>query len=149
MQICARSRWSAIRAPSNRSPKQTRIQEKADKEDELSPGKTITQAICHHALRPPSEEMPRLSDGLPTRVGKIAPLKTIEPCGINAVAEDERVEIEVAIDSGATETVMPEETLNGIISITESAACKRGVVYEVADGTQIPNLGEETPGGDG
>ena len=37
---------------------------------------------------------------------------------------------------------MPEETLNGIIGITESAACKRGVVYEVADGARIPNLGE-------
>ena len=72
--------------------------------------------------------MPRLSEELPKRVEKIAPLKTIEPCGINAVAEDEWVEIEVAVDSGATETVMPEETLNGIISITESAACKRGVV---------------------
>ena len=52
------------------------------------------------------------------------------------------MEIEVAADSGATETVMPEETLNGIIGITGSAACKRGVMYEVADGTQIPNLGE-------
>lgn len=50
--------------------------------------------------------------------------------------------IEVVVDNGATDTVMPEETLNGIIGITESAACKRGVVYEVADGTQIPNLGE-------
>ena len=42
-------------------------------------------------------------------VEKIAPLKTIEPCGINAVAEDEDewVEIEVAVDSGATDTVMP------------------------------------------
>ena len=37
---------------------------------------------------------------------------------------------------------MSEETLNGIIDITESACCKRGVVYEVADDTQIPNLGE-------
>ena len=78
----------------------------------------------------------------PKRIEKIAPLKTIEPCGINAVAEDEWVEIEVEVDSGATETVMPEETLNGIIGITESVACKRGVVYEVADGIQIPNLGE-------
>ena len=58
------------------------------------------------------------------------------------MAEDEWVEIEIAVDSGATETVMSEETLNGIIDITESAACKRGIVYEVADGTQIPNLGE-------
>lgn len=37
---------------------------------------------------------------------------------------------------------MSEETLNGIIDITESAACKRGIVYEVADGIQTPNLGE-------
>ena len=58
------------------------------------------------------------------------------------MADDEWVEIEVAVDSGATETVMGEETLNGIIDISESSACKRGVTYEVANGTQIPNLGE-------
>ena len=57
-------------------------------------------------------------------VENIAPLRTIEPAGINAVAEDEWVEIEVAVDSGATEMVTPEETLNGIIGITESAACQ-------------------------
>ena len=74
--------------------------------------------------------------------GELATLKTIEPAGINAVAEDEWVEIEIAVDSGATETVMSGETLNGVIDITESATCKRGIVYEVADGTQIPNLGE-------
>jgi hypothetical protein len=69
-------------------------------------------------------------------------LKTIEPGGINAVSEDEWVEIDVAVDSGATETVMGEETLNGVIDITEGAACKRGVKYECADGVEIPNLGE-------
>ena len=58
------------------------------------------------------------------------------------MAEDEWVEIEVAVDSGATETVMSDDTLNGVIDITENAACKRGIVYEVADGTQIPYLGE-------
>ena len=74
-------------------------------------------------------------------VEKIMPRRTIEPCGINAVAKDDWVEIEVSVDSGSTDTAVPEETLNGIIDITESAACKRGVVYEVADGTQIPKLG--------
>jgi len=77
-----------------------------------------------------------------TSAGKLSTLKTIEPAGLNSIAEDEWVEIDVAIDSGATETVMSEETLNGVIDIKESAACKRGIVYEVADGTQIPNLGE-------
>ena len=77
-----------------------------------------------------------------TPAGKLATLRTIEPGGFNAVAEDEWVEVDVAIDSGATETVMSEETLSGVIDIKESAACKRGIVYEVADGTQIPNLGK-------
>ena len=56
--------------------------------------------------------------------------KTIEPGGINAVSGDEWVEIDVAVDSGATETVMGEETLNGVIDIIEGAACKHGVKYE-------------------
>ena len=66
-----------------------------------------------------------------------------EPTGaICTVAEDEWVEIEVAIDSGATETVMVEETLSGIVDIIEGPALRRGVAYEVANGVEIPNLGE-------
>ena len=66
-----------------------------------------------------------------------------EPSGaICTVTEDEWVEIEVAIDSGATETVMAEETINGIVDITEGPACRRGVTYEVANRVEIPNLGE-------
>ena len=34
---------------------------------------------------------------------------------LNAIAEDEWVEVDVAVDSGATETVMSEETLSGVI----------------------------------
>ena len=67
---------------------------------------------------------------------------TIEPHGINTVGEEEWVEIDVAVDSGASETVMSEKTLAGVIEITEGPACKRGVMYEVANGVQIPNLGE-------
>ena len=66
-----------------------------------------------------------------------------EPSGaICTVAEDEWIEIEVAIDSGATETVMAAETLNGIVDITEGPALRRGVTYEVANGVETPNLGE-------
>ena len=46
------------------------------------------------------------------------------------------------VDSGATDTVMTEGTLDGVIDITEGPAFKRGVHYEVADGTEIPNLGQ-------
>ena len=37
---------------------------------------------------------------------------------------------------------MSERTLAGVIDVTEGPATKRGVTYEVADGTEIPNLGE-------
>ena len=76
----------------------------------------------------------KIEEGPPELVGELATIRTIEPAGINAVAEDEWVEIAIAVDSGATEPVMSEETLNVVIGITESAACKRGTVYETADG---------------
>ena len=80
---------------------------------------------------------------IPSRkVEEVNGVRTVEPNGINAVGDEEWTEIEVAVDSGATETVMGEDTLAGVIDITEGAACKRGVQYEVANGVQIPNLGE-------
>ena len=38
-------------------------------------------------------------------------MKVIELHGINAVADEEWVEVDVKIDSGATETVIPESML--------------------------------------
>ena len=99
----------------------------------------ISSNIRAPLIAPRGSIVPSDSEVLPA--GELATLRTIEPAGINAIAEDEWVEVDVAIDSGAAETVMSEETLNGVIDIKESAACKRGIVYEVADGTQIPNLG--------
>ena len=72
----------------------------------------------------------------------LAGLTTVEPLGINAVPEDEWVEVEATVDSGASETVMGEKTLNGVIGITEGPAFERGVKYECADGEQIPNFGD-------
>jgi hypothetical protein len=74
--------------------------------------------------------------------GKVMPLVAKEPSGIKAVSAEEWVQIDVQVDSGATETVMSEATLAGVIDITEGPAYKRGVVYEVANGEEIPNLGE-------
>ena len=74
---------------------------------------------------------------------QLNPLTVIEPTGsINAVVDDEWVTIDVAIDSGASETVLDEKTLSGIIDITEGPALRRGISYEVANGVEIPNLGE-------
>ena len=50
-------------------------------------------------------------------------------------------EIEITIDSGACDTVMPMR-LCGHISVMETEDSKRGMVYEVANGEEIPNLGE-------
>ena len=70
------------------------------------------------------------------------PLRMVEPHGVNTVGKEEWVEIDVAVDSGATETVMSAEPLDGVIDITEGPALARGVKYEVANGVEIPNLGE-------
>ena len=71
-------------------------------------------------------------------------LQAIEPEGFNAVgeAEPEWQDIEFAVDSGATESVINEEMLPAV-PITESEASKRGVKYEVANGVRIPNLGQK------
>ena len=51
-------------------------------------------------------------------------------------------EIDMAIDSGATETVVGEGMLESIETV-EGEAYRKGVQYEVARGTLIPNLGEK------
>ena len=50
-------------------------------------------------------------------------------------------ELEVTVDSGACETVMPEEACDHI-KITPSLQSMRGDAYEVANGETVPNLGE-------
>ena len=49
----------------------------------------------------------------------------------------------MAVDSGANESVTPEEALRSV-EMKEGDAKRKGVMYEVADGTLIPNLGENT-----
>ena len=49
----------------------------------------------------------------------------------------------MAVDSGASESVLPEEELPSV-RLTEGEAKRKGVKYEVADGTLIPNLGEKS-----
>jgi len=71
-------------------------------------------------------------------------LGTIEPEGVRAVGEQdgEWQEIDFAVDSGASETVI-NEGMGSNIKMTESAGSKRGVNYEVANGEYIPNEGEK------
>ena len=65
-------------------------------------------------------------------------LKTIEAENICPIVETgEWEEIDMAVDSGATESV------GASIEAQPGEASRRGVKYEVADGTAIRNYGEK------
>ena len=69
-------------------------------------------------------------------------MSTIMSQGINSVGKDEWEEVEMTIDSGASETVVGEDMLASV-ELREGLGSKRGVEYEVANGVRIPNLGEK------
>ena len=69
-------------------------------------------------------------------------LQAIEPEGVNMIMQGEWQELEMAVDSGATETVVGEDMLTDI-DTKPGAASRKGVQYEVANGVRIPNLGEK------
>ena len=71
----------------------------------------------------------------------VSSLGVVEPYSIGAVAEGGWEVLEMALDSGAAETVGSEDMLASV-DIQEGEAKKKGVQYEIADGTLIPNLGE-------
>jgi len=84
-----------------------------------------------------------LVDGTSGVMGVLKPIKTIEPERLNQISADGEWElIELAVDSGATESVIPSEALTSVPTV-EGQASRRGVLYEVANGTQIPNEGEK------
>ena len=60
---------------------------------------------------------------------------------LNAVGPTEWTTIEVIVDSGACETVMPRDLL-AHIRIVPSEQSRAKVEYEVASGHTVPNLGE-------
>jgi hypothetical protein len=69
-------------------------------------------------------------------------LGVVEPKGVMAITQGTWEEIEMAVDSGAGETVVGEDMLE-TIQTEEGEAMRRGVQYEIADGTLIPNQGEK------
>ena len=78
-----------------------------------------------------------------TNKKSINTLVEIVPAGVNAMEElQEWEEIEMAVDSGATETVVSEDMIKGV-DTKPGEATRRGVQYEVASGDLIPNLGEK------
>ena len=78
------------------------------------------------------------------RCKTLNPLTIVPIAGsVCSVSDEKFVQIDMMVDSGATETVMAEKCLDGVIDISEGAALKRGIHYECANGSQIPNLGEQ------
>lgn len=69
-------------------------------------------------------------------------LVTIEPEGLCVIGEGEWECVEMAVDSGATETVIGEHMVTAV-KTTEEPASRRGVAYEIANGDTIPNHGEK------
>ena len=75
--------------------------------------------------------------------GKIIVIRTIELESLNTVSDDGQWEKpELAVDSGATESVIPPNSPS-CIPTEEGVASKGGVQYEVASGHYIPNEGEK------
>ena len=69
-------------------------------------------------------------------------LQTVQPQGLNAIQDGGWEEVEMAVDSGASETVINEDMVMSA-ELREGAASRRGMVYQVANGEKIPNLGEK------
>ena len=95
-------------------------------------------------MRKTKEPMPRVKRWRKLKITEmLAPIKTIEPEQINNITADGKwEEIELAVDSGATESVGPAELVAHVPTLP-SPASQRGVMYEVASGHQIPNEGEK------
>jgi predicted RNase H-like nuclease (RuvC/YqgF family) len=93
-----------------------------------------------------TQEVWRVSTGRKRQRKKqehLRPLVAVEPEGINALGSQQEWEIlELAVDSGATETVVNEDNIESV-NTQPGMASKRGVKYEVANGVRIPNLGEK------
>jgi hypothetical protein len=73
---------------------------------------------------------------------KVGMLGIVEPQQVNVIGTGDWEVIEMAVDSGASESVTHEEELRSV-QVTDGEAKRRGVKYEVADGTLIPNMGEK------
>lgn len=109
----------------------------------LAPTKVEDCPSWKFAGSKPKASQKGTADGNFTDKGRVSTLTVIEPEGeIQAVIDDEWELVEAAVDSGATENVMSEKTLQSV-KTTEGESSRRGVSYEVANGVRIPNLGEK------
>ena len=69
-------------------------------------------------------------------------LGTVYPEGANSMSVGGWEGITMYVDSGATETVMPDGMLMSV-NTREGVTSRQGIMYEVANGVRIANLGEK------
>ena len=70
-------------------------------------------------------------------------LLTAKPSNtLSVVGTPEWQEIEITVDSGACDTVMPT-SMSPHISLLQNELSKSGMEYEVANGQSLPNMGEK------
>ena len=123
----------------------TEEDEKAQEEKEKGEQHYFDNIECKHQGCCGGKEAGKSKEyNIPGRcTGRICPLATIEPETICPIAQTkpEWVSIEMAVDSGASETVLPPDQLTSV-KLEDGPAKRRGVSYEVANGDLIPNLGE-------
>ena len=74
--------------------------------------------------------------------GQLGILTTVDDGCINAIGEDGWEELEFAVDSGASETVVGPHMIFSA-DTKDSESSRRGVCYEVANDIKIANQGEK------
>ena len=82
------------------------------------------------------------------RIKKLGFVGVVEPEEVNQVkTQGGWEELELAVDSGAGETVLEKNILKSVPTV-QGDPYKKGVKYEVANGQLIPNLGQKTFAGE-
>ena len=100
----------------------------------------VAQVLAIGTAVPPTGQVPLKGTSAHKKLGMLG---IVAPQGLNVVKETpEWEEIQVAVNSGASESVVNEEQLSGVETL-EGNAKKMGAQYGVSDGTLIPNLGEK------
>ena len=77
---------------------------------------------------------------------QVCSLAMVETGNLNAVREPQWEQVVLAVDSGAAETVIPDDFMP-FIPLQPSEGSRRGVQYEVANGERLTNLGEKVLAG--
>ena len=120
------------------------ISERRQKNTEVEVEKNCNKQSKNRWSRYVRREQDESKQGAAVKQAKgINTLIEISLAGVNAMEEfQEWEEVEMAVDSGATETVVGEDMIKGI-ETKQGEAARRGVQYEGASGELIPNLGEK------